>query len=116
MYSKCKHNRRCIPLTNYHNLLALGCYHKVQQVLGLLNSQDIKQHILNSIVDYGNMHGQDFAFGLPLALAAYSGNERLFRFLLFQGTNLLTIDNNGNNIAHCLVMLSKTMNRVATQM
>ena len=115
-YNKSKHNRGCIPLTNYHNLLALGCYDKVKQVLGLLPSQYVKRYVLNSVINYGDMHGQDFAFGLPLALAAYSGNERLFQLLLCQGTDLLTVDDNANNILHCLVILSKTVPQVATQM
>ena len=115
-YNKSKHNRRCIPLTNYHNLLALGCYHKIKQVLGLLPSQYVKQYVLNSVINYGDMRGLDFAFGLPLALAAYSGNERLFQLLLCQGTDLLIVEDNGNNILHCLVILSKTVPQVATQM
>ena len=55
----------------------------------------------------GHVADKDLEFELPLALAALSGNEEVLKMLTEHGCSYHNNDRKGNNIMHCLVLISK---------
>ena len=75
----------------------------------LLLDQDISnvRKILNSLVTYNKTPtDQKLLFELPLALAACSGNTDMLISVMELIRDMNQQDGSGNNIIHCLVLLS----------
>ena len=74
----------------------------------LLLDQDTSKirKILNNLVTYSEPSNQKLLFELPLALAACSGKTDMLVTVMEQIREMSQQDGSGNNIIHCLVLLS----------
>ena len=75
------------------------------------------RNILNGLVSYRRKaQGQKLLFELPLALAACSGNTEMLITVMELIRDMNQQDGSGNNIIHCLVLLSDEHPVVACDM
>ena len=102
------------PFGKVHKAIVKG---DIMTLRLLLDRDTFKiKNILNNLVAYSEPSDQKFLFELPLALAACSGKTDTLVTVMELIADMNQQDGSGNNIIHCLVLLSDEHPVVACNM